>query len=106
MPQLKKYDSRAARQAAYRQRCARSRAQQLSQKGLPALPAVATIPGYARWRSALCQAQSTLSLVLSEMQQYYDDRSETWQESDRGEAFGERLEAIEEVCSQMDDLAN
>jgi hypothetical protein len=38
-----------------------------------------------------------------EMQAYTDDRSEQWQESERGEAMQERIESL---SSMIDDLAD
>jgi hypothetical protein len=38
------------------------------------------------------------------MQDYYGDRSEAWQESERGEAFEERRGESEEMLSQMEPL--
>jgi len=39
------------------------------------------------------------------MQEYYDERSEQWSESERGEDFAERLEAVQEVLEQVAELA-
>ena len=36
------------------------------------------------------------------MRDYYNERTETWQESERGEQFQERLDAIEELLSQFE----
>ena len=76
MPQPRKHGSAAQRQAAYRQRQASAVAQQLAAKGLPSLPVLSTIPGEVRWRQALTLVQTLLESVESEMQQYYDERSE------------------------------
>ena len=104
MPQARHYETAAQRQAAYRQRQAQAHAAQLAQKSLPALPAVSTVPGQARWTALLAQAQWALLQVSSEMQEYYDERSEAWQESERGEDFAERLEAVQEVLEAMAEL--
>jgi hypothetical protein len=37
-----------------------------------------------------------------EMQAYFDDRSEQWQESERGETLQERIEALETVLSDLE----
>jgi len=60
MPQPKKYATRAEQQAAYRQRRGVSERELLAQKGLPTLPAIPTLPGQARWRAMLTQAQMLL----------------------------------------------
>jgi hypothetical protein len=52
--------------------------------------------------------QRILLLLLAmqqEMQDYYEQRSEDWQESDRGEALSERLQAIEEAIAAVEDIA-
>ena len=104
MPQQRKYASAACRQAAYRARQQRACHQQLQERGLPPLPAIASVPGSARWRSALVSAQTLVALVCQEMTYYRDDRSDTWQQSERGQAFSERLEEMEVVLSQIETL--
>jgi hypothetical protein len=104
MPQPRQYASSAARQAAYRARCEKARRETLLSQGLPAFPAVATLPGWARWNASLAAAQALLAQVSQEMQDYYDARSETWQESERGEAFTERQEAIEALSGELQTL--
>jgi len=94
----------AQRQAAYRQRCGRARLAELAERGLPASPPIPTIPGNARWNAAIARAQVLLDGVRAEMEGYHADRSEAWQESERGEAFTERLEAIEAVCNELEQL--
>ena len=61
MPQPRKYENRAAQQAAYRTRQGRSQQELLSLKGLPPLPAIPTLPGQARWRAMIVQAQTLLT---------------------------------------------
>lgn len=63
------------------------------------------VPGLARWRAALQSAQTLLQPVNTEMSDYYAARSETWQESERGEAFRERPEALEALVSELETLA-
>ncbi len=103
MPQPRKYPTHAARQAAYHKRCQDARKQELTDRGIPALPAIPTIPGAARWAAAMQKAQTLLDMVAAEMQDYSDDRSEAWQEGERGVAFQERLTAIEAICSDLAD---
>ena len=62
------------------------------------------MPGQARWTALLAQAQWALLQVSSQMQEYYDERSEAWQESERGEDFAQRLEAVQEVLEAMAEL--
>ncbi len=104
MPQPRKYASRAAQQAAYRKRQARERDVLLASKGLPRLPARSTIPGHARWNAMLVYAQTLLTDAADEMQEYHDDRSEQWQESDKAEAILERIELFQEAAEQIQQL--
>lgn len=102
MPQPKMHTSHAARQAAYRKRQERARAQQLQARGLVPLPAIATMPGNVRWSQAIAQAASLLTSVVDEMQDYYDERSEDWQEGDRGETHQQRIDAVQEIVDALD----
>jgi hypothetical protein len=75
---------------------------QLLQRGLPAGPAIASIPGTARWVAAIKQSKSLLDMVCDEMQDYHDERSETWQESMRAETFIGRMESLQELQQQFE----
>jgi hypothetical protein len=102
MPTPRRYPLAAARQAAYRARLARQRQPEHSNQNLPPLPAVSPLPGYRRWHTLLHHARSLTQIVTREMQGYYHERSESWQDSERGEAFQERLAAAEEVEELLD----
>ena len=104
MPAPRLYANQAARQAAYRGRVAEARSKELQTKGMPPLPAVAFLPGNARWQAMIWQACLLLRTVRDEMQEYYDQRSAAWQESERGESFLDRLEAAEDVHTAAEDL--
>lgn len=104
MPTPRKYQTDAERQAAYRQRQAEARHVEQQAKGLPLLPAVPTIPGTARWKALRDQAQALLETMLDEMQRYYDDRSEQWQESDRGEEFQERIDQVDIARAAVEEI--
>ncbi len=104
MPQERKHTTNAARQSAYRARREQARQIALTQKGLPALPAIATLPGWARWNASFTAAHALLAESLSEMQDYYDDRSPTWQESQRGEEHQERIAQVEAALDAVDEL--
>jgi hypothetical protein len=101
MPQPRKYASRAIRQAAYRQRTRQSQDNLLTQRGLPKGPAISSMPGTARWAAAIKQSESLVAMVIEEMQDYHDDRSEIWQESTQAETFLERIEALQELNNQF-----
>jgi hypothetical protein len=104
MPQPRKYASPAARQAAYHQRTQQARREQLSAKGLPTTPAIPTMPGYPRWRRAIEQAQSLVKMVHYEMEEYADQRSEQWQETDRAEILRQQIEDVSEAHGKLDEL--
>jgi hypothetical protein len=93
--------SNAERQAAFRHRRRQELAALQASKGLPALPAIVTIPGWRRWRQVLEQAEQALRDVHNQMQSYYDDRSEEWQESDNADEFIEKMDAVEELVDQV-----
>jgi hypothetical protein len=66
------------------------------------MPAIPAMPGAIRWSAALRSARSLIEQVGEEMQAYYDDRSDAWKESDRGETFAERQEAIANLVSELE----
>jgi hypothetical protein len=68
------------------------------------LPAVPSIPGHRRWKAILKQAAILVERAAAEMETYFDQRSEQWQDSQQAEAFTEimdstrsALEALQEV---------
>jgi len=93
MPTPRKYASNAERQAAYRARRPSETA------GTPP-----PRPGYRRWGVMIRQAGTLLETITVEMEAYYEERSESWQDSERGENFTERLELIEEIVTLIRDL--
>lgn len=105
MPQPRHHPSHAARQAAYRARCRQARQKEMAARGLPRLPAVPTLPGTARWSAAVSQALTLLETVRTEMEDYHADRSETWQESERGEAFTDRVQTLDDLLCELEQFA-
>ena len=102
MPTPRQYSDRAEKQAAYRKRQAEARRAEQEAKGLPALPSVPTLPGEKRWQAMQEQARALLQTMADEMQAYYDERSEKWQEGEKGDAMQERMDAINGLLDQMD----
>ena len=54
--------------------------------------------------ATLKSAEALLSQAIEEMASYYDERSEGWQESDAGSEHTERLEALESVLSELQQI--
>lgn len=104
MPQPKQYASAAARQAAFRARREQGRQTELASKGLPALPRIPSMPGWPRWNAAFQAAHQLMAESLGEMQAYFEERSETWQESQRGEDYQEKIAAVEAIHEALSDL--
>jgi hypothetical protein len=104
MPQPRKYETAADKQAAYRRRCQAAYEEQMHSKGLPALPVLSQIPGRARWRSALEGACALLEQTVGEMRDYYEERSEGWQETERASALLEQLETLEGLLEELQTL--
>lgn len=50
------------------------------------------------------QARTLFETITVEMDAYYEDKSESWKDSERGEAFTERMESIEEIVTLIQDL--
>ncbi len=90
---------------AEKQRAYRDRLKQRALGNLPAAPILSNIPPERRWKALHDQARTALQTILDEMEAYQGERSDTWQESDKGEAFQERLDALTETLESLDDLA-
>lgn len=95
--------TRNERQQRYRQRLKEAKDAALV-AGAPTAPQIATMPGIARWTALHEQARRAIETMRDEMQSYYDDRSEQWQEGDRGEAFGELIERTSELLSSVEEF--
>jgi hypothetical protein len=54
-----------------------------------------------------CLVQAAHELIadtLGEMQDYYEDRSESWQASERGDEHQEKVTSVEAVVDALSDL--
>lgn len=96
MPMPRKYASVAERQAAYRLRC-REREPILAET-------IPQAPGRKRWRAMLGHALYLVEQAASEMEAYYDQRPESWQTGERGEAFAEAMESATDISSALRDM--
>jgi len=102
MPTPRKHAGRAERQRAYRVRC---RATQLARRqtgNIPGCAPLPTMPSHARWRALIQEVGAILQTVREEMEAYRDARSEAWQESERAEAFQERIDQVEEALASIE----
>jgi len=104
MPQPKLHASAAARQDSYRKRRENARLIELAAKGLPPLPVISSLPGWPRWKASVEAARQLLNQTLAEMEEYFEDRSESWQEGERGDEHQERIASVEAVVDAMSEL--
>ena len=104
MGQPRRHCNPAAKQAAYRQRRAQASYRIAAVAPALALARVPATPGHRRWQHLLQHTQAVLATVASEMQEYYEARSEQWQEDERGAAFVTRCEALEEVVAALSEV--
>ena len=56
------------------------------------------------WNASFAAAQELIECALEEMRDYYDDRSETWQESERGDEHQDRISTVEEALDAISGL--
>jgi len=104
MPTPKKYESEAERQAAYRDRQRRARAEERASKGLPPVPAVPTMPGTARWRGLIETARAALETTREEMETYHAERTDRWREGDRAEQMLETTATLEGIINDLEGI--
>jgi len=57
-----------------------------------------------RWTDLLNQATAALTTRRDEMQEYFDERSESWQEGEKGAEFQERIDALDSILEELSDL--
>lgn len=101
MPQPKRHQSAAAKQRAYRQRLEAKFGASACPGQTPKASPVPLIPSTARWRSMREQAMGLLGILKTEMENYLADRSDNWQESEKGETFQEKLDLLQEALDVL-----
>jgi hypothetical protein len=99
MPTPRRYADNAERQAAYRARLA------MQPESQPTPPRTPSAPGNRRWDAMIEEARSLLAGVACEMEAYFDERSDGWRCSERGETFTQRREMVQEITGLLEDLA-
>lgn len=100
MPTPKKHADVNARMKAYRARLKAAPKPEPEARPRP----IPSKPGPARWRALQAQAQAALEAIRDEMQEHFDERSEPWQESDRGQEAQERIDILETVLEALDSM--
>jgi len=103
MPTPRKHANQAQRQRAYVLRQKAAQAAAIAAKNTPAGAAIPTMPSTARWRALAGQAQTILKALQTEMEDYRDDRSDQWQESEKADTF---QEAIDRVAQALESTLN
>ncbi len=63
---------------------------------------MSNLPNTSHWRSLKESARQTLEKLQKEMQDYFDERSDKWQESDKGFDFEETLDELASVISDLE----
>lgn len=102
MPLTEKQRTQTAeRQRRFRERQA-ARDKATESAGLPAPRQISTMPSTARWNALLEAGRGKIEQLRDEMQEYFDERTEEWQESDRGTEMQERLERLEEALTALE----
>jgi ubiquinone biosynthesis protein UbiJ len=74
----------------------------LSAKDLPRPCAIGTIPSRPRWTGMVNNARMLLHAVRQEMDDYSEQRSDAWQDSERAEDFAEQIQAIDDAIENLD----
>ena len=98
MPRTRKYQTNGERQAAYRRRYAQ--AGKITQASEP----IASAPGRRRWKAMVNKASVLLDCAIREMQDYFDQHSDQWPESQAGESLTEMLESVQDALATLEDV--
>jgi len=61
------------------------------------------MPSWARWQAAAQRIRTLIDELASETQNYWDDRSESWQESQKGQDFQEKIDLLKEAREALED---
>jgi hypothetical protein len=104
MPQQRQYPDNAAKQRAYRARQAQAHGAKQEASSLPPAASLPTLPSRARWQVLLTQARLCLETARDEMQGYYDDRSEVWQQGERAATLQDQLDSLGQALEELDAL--
>src|SRR5580658_9575943 len=95
----------AIRQSRFRKRQQETRRREQREKGLPSMPKISAMPGKARWQATVEAAEALLSQAAEEMEQYWEERSETWQESYGAEEHLQRTKRLAKIAETLSEMA-
>lgn len=103
MPRTRRYQDTAEKQRAYRER--RKIAQSLTQStGISCPPSRSNALSTTRWRALSKQAEDLLQQMKQQMETYFDQRSEAWQEAEKGEEFQKKIDRVQEAIQAIEDI--
>jgi hypothetical protein len=95
--------SNAERQKAFRDRRKQQAAGAFAPAPLPAKPRI-SVPAVKRWDSLKSRAVENLEQLRDELQEFFDERTEEWQEGERGQVYSDRIDAVESLLSDLEGL--
>jgi len=92
MPRSRIYPNNAARQRDFR----------LREKELNKATEILPRPAPLRWRQTVRKAMVLLRSASAEMQDRFDTNQERWQESEGGQEFAEKVDALREAIETLE----
>jgi len=95
----------AIRQSRFRKRQQEARRREQREKGLPPMPKITAMPGSARWKATIEAAEALLSQAAEEMDDYWNERSEIWQEGYAAEEHLQRKKRLAKMAETLSDMA-
>ena len=107
MPTPRTYPDRVLTNAERQRKYRESRKQEAAQAlvtGAPPAHRLSNVPSRARWEAMRAQAREALQTIISEMEAYWEERSEEWQESDRGIEFEQQANNALEALDALDNF--
>jgi hypothetical protein len=95
----------ALRQSRFRKRQQEVRRREQREKGLPPMPKITAMPGKARWQATVEAAEALLSQAAEEMEEYWENRSETWKESYAASELLQRRKRLTKIAETLNYMA-
>ena len=66
--------------------------------------AVPSLPGTSRWRARHKLVITLFETMQDEMQDYFDERTEVWQQGERDETMAQRIGTLSELVDAVESL--